>query len=192
MFPLKPLSSSAVPAALAKAERYRLLNEPEQCESICEDVLRADPGNHPATVMLILAITDRFPQDDRGRQSGDGTCQPACRPTTSASYYAGLVAERRARALLSHGGMGRRGASQWLQQAMAALRPCRCRAAAGQRRCPAEMERVRARVFNAASRLADRRRPAQRPDHAPVKKDVFNFFRFFFRPQKKKKKKKNY
>ena len=28
MFSLKPLSPSAIPAALAKAERYRLLNEP--------------------------------------------------------------------------------------------------------------------------------------------------------------------
>jgi hypothetical protein len=119
MFPLKPLTLSAVPAALAKAERYRLLNEPEQCESICEDVLRADPDNHAARVMLILAITDSFPN----------TTEAAARAMDLAaglpsdyerSYYAGLVAERRARALLSHGGLGRRGASQWLQQAMAA------------------------------------------------------------------------
>ncbi len=128
MFPLKPLSTSAVPAALAKAERYRLLNEPEQCQSICEDVLRTDPGNHAATVMLILAITDSFSH----------TTAAAARATDLAAelpseyercYYAGLVAERRARALLSHGGMGRRGATQWLQQAMGqyehadALRP---------------------------------------------------------------------
>src|SRR5688500_3606729 len=128
MFPLKPLSTSAVPAALAKAERYRLLNEPEQCESICEDVLRTDPGNHAARVMLILAITDSFPH----------TTEAAARAMDLAAglpsdyercYYAGLVAERRARALLTHGGLGRRGASQWLNQAMAqyeradALRP---------------------------------------------------------------------
>lgn len=118
MFPLKPLSLSAVPAALAKAERYRLLNEPEQCQSICEDVLRTDPGNHAATVMLILAITDSFPH----------TMQAAAQAMALAgalpleyerAYYAGLVAERRGRALLSHGGLGRRGASQWLHQAMA-------------------------------------------------------------------------
>jgi hypothetical protein len=35
MFELKPLSSSAIGPALVKAERYRLLNEPEQCQSIC-------------------------------------------------------------------------------------------------------------------------------------------------------------
>jgi hypothetical protein len=118
MFPLKPLSPSAVPAALAKAERYRLLNEPEQCESICEDVLRADPGNHPARIMLILAITDRFPQstESAARAMDLAAGLPS---DYDRSYYAGLVAERRARALLSHGGLGRRGASQWLQQAMA-------------------------------------------------------------------------
>jgi hypothetical protein len=118
MFTLKPLSASAVPAALAKAERYRLLGEPEQCQSICEDVLRTEPANHAATVMLILAITDRFPQ----------TTQDAAYAMELAAglsseyerhYYAGLVAERRGRVLLSHRGLGRQGAAQWLQQAMA-------------------------------------------------------------------------
>ena len=103
---------------MAKAERYRLLNEPEQCESICEDVLRADPGNHVARVMLILAITDSFPHSTEAATRAMSLA--AGLPSDyERCYYAGLVAERRARALLSHGGMGRRGASQWLQQAMA-------------------------------------------------------------------------
>jgi hypothetical protein len=117
-----------VPAALARAERYRLLNEPEQCQSICEDVLRADPGNHAAMVMLILAITDTFPHSTQ--EAARATNLAAGLPLAyERSYYAGLIAERRARALLSHGGMGRRGASQWLHQAMTdynraeALRP---------------------------------------------------------------------
>ena len=37
MFQLKTLSPEAVPKALAKAERYRLLNEPGEAESICLD-----------------------------------------------------------------------------------------------------------------------------------------------------------
>ena len=45
MFELKPLSPDAVPRALAKAERYRLLNEPNEAQSICLDVLAADPDN---------------------------------------------------------------------------------------------------------------------------------------------------
>jgi len=128
MFELKPLSHAAAPAALAKAERYRLLNEPEQCQSICEDVLRADPGNHAASVMLILAITDTFPTTTQG--AARAVELVAALPSEyDRAYYSGLVAERRARALLSHGGMGRRGATQWLHQAMAdyeradALRP---------------------------------------------------------------------
>jgi len=60
MFELKHLSPEAIPAALEKALRYRLLNEPAEAESICHDVLTIDPENQEALVMLLLAITDRF------------------------------------------------------------------------------------------------------------------------------------
>ena len=60
MFELKPLTHAGIPAALEKASRYRLLNEPEQAESICEDVLRIDPENQDAIATLILAKSDRF------------------------------------------------------------------------------------------------------------------------------------
>ncbi len=60
MFELKPLSREAIPAALEKATRYRLLNEPAEAESICLDVLRADPDHQQALVILLLALTDRF------------------------------------------------------------------------------------------------------------------------------------
>jgi hypothetical protein len=38
MSELKSLSKEAIPAALEKAMRYRLLNEPAEAESICLDV----------------------------------------------------------------------------------------------------------------------------------------------------------
>src|SRR5579864_3525344 len=60
---LKTLSLEAVPRALAKAERYRLLNEPGEAESICRDALDADPDNQDALVMLLLALTDQFDDD---------------------------------------------------------------------------------------------------------------------------------
>jgi hypothetical protein len=119
VFQLKPLTREAIPAALAKAERYRLLNEPEQAESICEDVLAADPGNRDALVMLILALTDRFPSHEGtvvGRAQSlierlDGEYERA--------YYSGLVAERRARALVDRGGPGSLlTAGDWLREAM--------------------------------------------------------------------------
>ncbi len=60
MFALKRLSPEAVPAALERAERYRLLNEPLDAESICEDVLAVSPGHQGALVMLLLSLTDQF------------------------------------------------------------------------------------------------------------------------------------
>ncbi len=53
MFELKPLSAEAIPAALEKAERYRLLNEPAEAESICLDVLKTDPENQQAIITLV-------------------------------------------------------------------------------------------------------------------------------------------
>lgn len=57
---LKPISKTAIPQALAKATRYRLLNEPAQAESICRDVLLADPANQDAVYTLILSLADLF------------------------------------------------------------------------------------------------------------------------------------
>jgi len=45
MSELKSLSKEAIPAALEKAERYRLLNEPGEAESICLDILKTDSEN---------------------------------------------------------------------------------------------------------------------------------------------------
>lgn len=117
MFDLKPLSPAAIPAALAKAERYRLLNEPEQSQSICEDVLRADPSNTQAQMMLILALSDDFPRHPRlaGRAAEIAARLPS---EYERRYFAGLVAERRARALLEHAGPGTRAAGEWLCDAM--------------------------------------------------------------------------
>ena len=66
MFQLKPLSPEAVPAAIEKAMRYRLLNEPAEAESICLDVLEIDSTNQRALVILLLSITDQF-----GRRAAD-------------------------------------------------------------------------------------------------------------------------
>jgi hypothetical protein len=117
MFDLKPLSSSAIGAALAKAERSRLLNEPEQSPSICEDVLRTDPTSYDAQVMLILAITDGFPRStaDAPRAMNLAAALPS---DYDRHYYAGLIAERHGRAVLAAGGLGDRAASHWLHQAM--------------------------------------------------------------------------
>lgn len=117
MFELKPLSSDAIPSALAKAERYRLLNEPGEAESICLDVLDVDPGNQAARVTLLLALSDQI-----GEASG-----AAARAQEIASkltgdyerlYFSGLVAERRAKAHLQRGGVAGQGAHEWLMDAL--------------------------------------------------------------------------
>lgn len=104
---LKRLSTSAIPGALAKAERYRLLNEPEQAQSICEDVLQADPANFEAVRLLILALTDAFKAHDTN-QAGRAQELVARLPSEyERAYFAGLIAERRARALLARSGPSR-------------------------------------------------------------------------------------
>lgn len=104
---LKRLSTAAIPGALAKAERYRLLNEPEQAQSICEDVLQADPANFEAVRLLILALTDAFKAHDTN-QAGRAQQLVARLPSEyERAYFAGLIAERRARALLARSGPSR-------------------------------------------------------------------------------------
>ncbi|HMA21641.1 MAG TPA: hypothetical protein VKO87_12615, partial [Gemmatimonadaceae bacterium] len=58
MYELKPISRDAIPRAIQKAERYRLLNQSWAAESICLDILQIDPGNQQVLVMLVLALTD--------------------------------------------------------------------------------------------------------------------------------------
>jgi tetratricopeptide (TPR) repeat protein len=122
MFELKRLSTSAIPAALAKAERYRLLNEPEEAQSICEDVLSADPANFDAVRMLILALTDTFPNHELGNISRAQELVAKLPSEYERAYFAGLVAERRARALLVRTGPGRAlPAGDLLREAMKAF-----------------------------------------------------------------------
>lgn len=119
MFELKRLSTSAIPSALAKAERYRLLNEPDEAQSICEDVLHADPSNVEAVRMLILALTDSFPHQGGNAVSRAQDLVAKLPSEYERAYFGGLVAERRARALLGKGSPGRAlPAGDWLREAM--------------------------------------------------------------------------
>jgi tetratricopeptide (TPR) repeat protein len=120
MFDLKPLSKNAVPAALAKAERYRLLNEPMQAASICEDVLRVEPDNAPARVALILALSDEFGGAEQASALTRARALLPGLPTEyERAYYAGILAERRGLALVEHGAAGSSfSAYQALREAM--------------------------------------------------------------------------
>ena len=105
-FELKSLAPDSIAKALQKVERYRLLNEPAEAESICLDVLRIDPGNQQALVMLLLALTDQF---DRGSASGVHQAReilPALTSEYERAYYAGIICERRAKALVQQAAPG--------------------------------------------------------------------------------------
>lgn len=103
MFELKSLSREAIPAALEKANRYRLLNEPEQAESICEDVLRLEPDNQDALVTLLLAVTDQFDSAHPTRPDAARKLLPRLASAYNREYYAGLIAERKGIAWLRSG-----------------------------------------------------------------------------------------
>jgi hypothetical protein len=118
MLALKSLSKDAIPSALARAERYRLLNEPEQAESICEDVLRTEPSNQPALVMLILSLTDQFSRQEPDTVTRAQTLVRTLADPYQRAYYAGLVAERRARALLRRAAHSSESTGDWLRDAM--------------------------------------------------------------------------
>jgi hypothetical protein len=100
MFQLKPLSKAAIPAALEKAMRYRLLNEPGEAESICHDILGADPDNQEALVTLLLALTDRFSKGYGVGATEAREVLPRLKNPYEKAYYAGIIQERRAKALL--------------------------------------------------------------------------------------------
>ena len=119
MFQLKRLSRDGIPSAMAKAERYRLINQPWAAESICLDVLEADPQNQEALVLLLLSLTDQF---DKGPAAGVTRAREVLariRDEYKRTYYAGIICERRAKAQLALGGQGAEGAAyHWFREAM--------------------------------------------------------------------------
>jgi len=106
MFEPKRLTREGIPKALERAERYRLLNEPVEAESICLDVLGADPQNEPALVTLLLALTDQFDEGTADALPRAREVLPRLRAGYERAYYAGIICERRAKAQLRHGGPG--------------------------------------------------------------------------------------
>lgn len=130
MFELKPLSPEAVPAALEKANRYRLLNEPAEAESICRDILEVEPDHQEALVMLVLALSDQL--EEKLAAASEQAREALSRITDDYTriYHEGICRERRAKVHLKRGGpRSRHYAYDWLRRAMesfdraAALRP---------------------------------------------------------------------
>ena len=120
MYQLKALSKVAIPAALSQAERYRLLNEPAEAESICLDILRIEPDHQEALVTMVLALTDQFPENGHARAAAEAERTVSkIRDEYKRQYIAGIVRERRGKAVLRSDRPGSgRSAQEWLKEAM--------------------------------------------------------------------------
>src|SRR4051794_17620578 len=103
-YELKRLTARNLGAALEKAGVYRDLNQPEEAESICRDVLDVEPRNQVALRILGLALTDRF-----GGGGYVGLFEEALQTFEKLEaeydrvYYSGIAWERNAKAHLERG-----------------------------------------------------------------------------------------
>jgi len=100
---LKTISKSGIAEALAKVQHYRYLNQAEEAESICRDILSVDPENQMALRLLGLAITDQFTGATTDRLQEAQSCFEKLTSPYERSYYLGILYERRAKAQLRAG-----------------------------------------------------------------------------------------
>jgi tetratricopeptide (TPR) repeat protein len=100
---LKTISKDGIAEALSKVELYRYLNEPEEAESICNDILAADPENQIAQRLLGLTITDQFEGQTSDRYAEAEKIFQSLADPYERVYYMGLLQERRAKAQIRAG-----------------------------------------------------------------------------------------
>ena len=117
-FELKSISVQSIPEALAKVDRYRLLNEPTLAESICLDILAIVPDHQQALISLLLARTEQFHLHVPAKAAQEVLAQ--IKGGYEQAYYTGLIWERVGHLRIREGGTGG-GASAYraLQEAMA-------------------------------------------------------------------------
>jgi hypothetical protein len=102
---LKTISREAIPRAIQKAERYRLLNQSWATESICLDILEVEPDNQQVLVMLLLSLTDQFAAEPGALVRRAQTVLARLADPYQKLYYAGIIDERLGHAKLEHAAM---------------------------------------------------------------------------------------
>ena len=102
-FKLRTISKNAIPEAISKVVLYRNLNEPEESESICHDILAVEPENQTALRLLGLSITDQFTGHASDRYAEVEGIFEKLTDLFERLYCAGLLYERRAKAQLRTG-----------------------------------------------------------------------------------------
>ena len=103
MYYLKRLPEAGLEGALDKADRYRDLNEPEEAESICRDVLDVRADHQRALRTLGLALTDRFSAGWTGVLDEALATFENLSSEYERVYYAGVAWERCGKAQLTAG-----------------------------------------------------------------------------------------
>jgi len=102
-YTLKTISKDGIAEAFSKVELYRYLNEPEEAESICHDILAADPENQMAQRLLGLTLTDQFEAKASDRYAEAEKIFQGLTDAYERKYYLGLLHERRAKAQMRSG-----------------------------------------------------------------------------------------
>ena len=130
MIKFKIIKQETIPSALEMAKRYRMLNEPEVAQSICQDILTIDPDNQEALITLLLALTDNI--SVIGKNSSFDKAKEVVQELSSdycKAYYSGIIYERKAKYHLKQESPGSGAvAYTWFLEAMkafgTALRSC--------------------------------------------------------------------
>jgi hypothetical protein len=118
---LKPIHEDTIPRAFEKAERYRLLNEPFEAESICLDILAIEPNHAQALGCLLLSLTDQFNHGGARAMERARALLSRFSSDYEKAYYAGIISERFAKRKLRDGHPGANAlAYGYLHEAMAA------------------------------------------------------------------------
>jgi hypothetical protein len=117
---IKSITHEGLALALEKAERYRLLNEPSEAESICRDILELEPDNQKAIVLQILTLSDQFENGTSDTEAKN--LLKKIEDNYQRIYYRGIILERLAKATLNRGALGASfDAYEWLTDAMKAF-----------------------------------------------------------------------
>ena len=102
---LKSISKSGITEALDKVAHYRALNQAEEAESICRDILVVEPEHQMAKRLLALSITDQFTGTPKDRFPEALVIFSSLQSEYERLYYNGILHERRAKAELAQGHM---------------------------------------------------------------------------------------
>ncbi len=130
-FDLKPISHGAIPHAIKKAERYRLLNQSWAAESICRDILAIEPDNQQVIIMLVLSLTDQLATGQKRVMHDVRETLRLISDPYQRAYYTGITSERHGQELLHRVAMGSssmaydafRDAMDWYEKAEAVRPP---------------------------------------------------------------------